>query len=265
MRFLPKRSLITNKHQRGRFKRAVGFGIRRFLPIFKKAVTYGFFLAVIYGVVYFFSHTGYFSIKNYTYSGVVTFVNSSDFVKLVENNVLGKNLLVFNTHRFEDTLKSNFLGIKTVRVAKHFPAKLDIFVQERVPVAILTSPDGEKYLLDMDGYVLGLVGNAFYDIPVIGYNSPVYVGQFVDKSIAPITINVITEAKLEGVSVSSMSFEPKATVFWVGGHTQVILNNSKSTKDSMKIVSRLVSQASLEGKSISKIDLRYDKVIVLYD
>ena len=53
-------------------------------------------------------------------------------------------------------------------------------------------------------------------------------------------------------------------MFYAGQSTPVYMNKDANIKDSLKIVARLQAKAVLENKNIAKIDLRYDKVIVLY-
>jgi hypothetical protein len=45
----------------------------------------------------------------------------------------------------------------------------------------------------------------------------------------------------------------------------VMISSDKDIKNSIKVVASLDKELNLEGKSIKKIDLRYDKVIVSYD
>ena len=206
-----------------------------------------------------------FIISSFDYSGVVKFVNKSDFEAVTNSAVLGKNIITFDARELERDLKTNFLGIKSVGVKKIFPDKLSINILERVPLAICKDNKGEKFLIDLEGYVLGISADEYYDLPVIYLDEALRVGVSIDARAVPMTMKIITAAKLDEVSVTSLSFKPNYTEFYVPKSTQVLIANDKSVADGLKIVSRLISRARLEGKNIGKIDLRYGKVIVLCD
>ena len=240
------------------------FLLRRYLPFTKTLLA----IIGIGFVIYFINTTVVnsqrFKIKSFKYSGVVKFVDAQDFEKIVNANVLDQNIFKLDAKALEESLKRNFLGINTVKVHKRYFDELNIQVQERVPMAIVVDKIQTKYLIDIDGYVLGLVEDSYFDLPNLNYDDTLNIGQFVDSKIVPITMEIINEAKIEQVQVSSVSFKSEHSMFYAGQSTPVYMNKDANIKDSLKIVARLQAKAVLENKNIAKIDLRYDKVIVLY-
>jgi len=81
----------------------------------------------------------------------------------------------------------------------------------------------------------------------------------------PLALDIINYSKTEQLELSSMSFKGKDTTFFTNGSIETLLDFNVSVKKSMNIVSELIKKSQTEGKSIKKIDLRYDKVIVSYE
>ncbi len=241
------------------------FLLRRYLPFTKTLLA----IIGIGFIIYFINATVInsqrFKIKSFKYSGVVKFVNVEDFEKVVNANVIGQNIFKLDRRGLEESLKKNFLGIHTIKIYKKYFNELNIQIQERVPMAIVIDSAQTKYLIDIDGYVLGLVEDSYFDLPNLNYDAPFHIGQFVDSKIVPITMEIISEAKIEQVQVSSVSFKSEYSMFYAGQSTPVYMPHDANIKDSLKIVARLQAKAVLESKNIAKIDLRYDKVIVLYN
>jgi cell division septal protein FtsQ len=205
-----------------------------------------------------------FYVNAYKYSGVVKYVNNKDFEHVIEENIKEQNFFTFKAEHLEQILKSNFLAIKTVKIHKRFPDALQIDVQERTPIATVVDRDQASFLIDEDGYVLGLTDTALNSLPTVNYENKLFVGQFIEAQIVPTALQILNSAKSSNVKVSSVSFKPDYTTFY-SGSTYVFLKNDKNIPITMKILSQLLAQSAREGKKVSKVDLRYDKVIVSYE
>ncbi|MFZ2664334.1 MAG: FtsQ-type POTRA domain-containing protein [Patescibacteria group bacterium] len=215
-------------------------------------------------VVFRFNVLEYFKINLFEISGASRFVNEKDVKTLVEKNSLDQSIFIVNTENLEDILKKNFLGAKNIEIEKKYPNKLKVIVEERVPIAILYNDEKTYYLIDSDGYVLGVVDKSYSGLPKIKYEDDIAVGNFLDKDIIPVSVEILKYAEKEEVKISSMSFYPKYTKIYVGS-TEVYIGYDKDREKSLETVGALIKNLNAEGKIVKKIDLRYDKVIVLYD
>ena len=226
-------------------------------------------LLLFFGILYLLKYVdekGLLDIKEVEVSGAAKFVNYNDLKNLVETNTLGKKITSIDTSKLEKTLQENFLGAKVISVQRSTPNKLKVVVDERVPVALLDSVTlGKIFLIDIDGYVLGEVDDSYSGLPEVKYSGNVYAGSFINKEMVPLTIEILEISKKKELSVNSISFYPKYTRLYVGSGTEVLLSNSKELEKNINIASYLVKKSLLEAKKLSKIDLRYDKVIVSYD
>ncbi len=210
------------------------------------------------------SFKGVLNIQTYKYAGVVEYINSADLENLIEANIHNKNYFTYNQLELEDVIKKTFLAAKSVKVYKKFPFTVEIHLQERVPIAIVNDTEKINYLIDEDGYVLGNVAEKKFDLPLVTYEKKLFVGQFIDTNIIPIALEILNNAKVENIEVSSISFKPEYSRFYTGP-IQVFMNNDNSIKESMIILSRLMTQSASDDKKLSKVDLRYEKVIVSYE
>jgi len=262
-------SKVFLKEKPGR-RPAESFKFKIFLKRIFKLVKWLFPIILIFAAVYslyFFAYkSGFFSIKEVSVQGAYAYVNHGDVLNIASNKLLGQNMLAQEVDGIENLLKKNFLGIKSLEVEKNYPNKVIINLVERVPIAqIQKDTGGERFLIDEDGYVLGVVDSTASSLPLIIYEGDVLVGNFIDFNIVPLALDVINYSKSEQLELSSMSFSGRDTTFYTNGSIETLLNYDMNIKVSMNIVSELVKKSRVEGKSIKKIDLRYDKVIVLYD
>ena len=216
-----------------------------------------------YGV-YKFNLLAYFKISSVEINGAGAFVNYQDIKVLAEKNSLGQSLFLINIKSLTENLKKNFLGAKDIDIEKKYPDKLKVFIKERVPLAIIYN-DEENYIMDSEGYILGVVSKDFSGLPKIKYEGDISAGSFLQKDIVPMSTEILDSAEKNEVKVSSMSFFPKYTKLYVGNGTEVYIGYDKNNEESLKTVGALLKTLNGEGKEVKKIDLRYDKLIVSYD
>lgn len=206
-----------------------------------------------------------FSIKNVSVVGGGKFVNEEDFWNISKEKFTGKSIFSVKLQESSADLKNNFLGAKNVEVSKDYPDTIVVRIEERVPIALIrTSESRSYYLIDREGYVLGEVSDEFIGLPKIIYDGEIRVGAFINDKIVPVSVEILTEAGNAGLDVSSVSFRERYSKLYLGP-TEVFISNLKDINQSVSALEKLYKSLLLEGKSITKIDLRYDKVIVLYE
>ena len=221
---------------------------------------------IIYFSYSYLDRKGLLDIKEFEIIGATKYVNLNDISSLVKRNIEGKKITNMDIKKLENLLKNNFLGAKNISVQRESLSKIKVTVEERVPLAVLFSTlDMKNYLIDGDGYVLGEVGADTIDLPVVRYEKSVLVGTFVEKDLVPLTIQLLDLSEKEELKVSSISFLPKYMRLYVESGVEVLVDKSKDLRKLIEIVSSLIKRSNLEGKRVSRIDLRYDKVIVSYD
>ena len=204
------------------------------------------------------------NISNIEVKGANSFVNELDLKEVTKNNSYGQNIVFFPSPKLVSTLTSTFLGAKEIIVEKKLPNTLVINVKERTPLALFDNQEPNFYLVDEDGYVLGQVEQAYIDLPIINFKGDLLIGTFIDKNIIPTYLKVISSAEEAEVNITSMSFSDKFSELYLKTDTLVLLDNAKDIRKMIYTVKSLLDEAQKQDQNISKIDLRYDKVIVLF-
>ena len=219
------------------------------------------------GVFLFFKFDvpGYFKVSKANIVGAGTFVNNEDIKNLVERNIFGKYIFSVNEAELNDVLTKSFLGAKSITVKKDYPNSVDVYVEERIPLAVVYNNDDELFLIDSEGFVLGLITNSFVDLPKINYEGQIITGTFLEKDIIPISIDILKFAEQEDLKISSMSFNPNYAKLYLDTGAEVFIGYDNENQKSLRTIKALIDNSENEENVIKKIDLRYDKVIVLYD
>jgi cell division septal protein FtsQ len=197
-------------------------------------------------------------------SGTKTFVNSNDLRGLAESLLLNKKIYEVKTNSIEKILSDSFLGAKNITVKTRFPNSVEILVKERVPLAVVTNDNERYFMVDDEGYVLGLVDSGATNLPVVLYQGELEVGYFIDEGLIPVYFDLLSSLDKEKIDASSVSADERDISFLVNKKILVIIGRDKNIINSVKIASELLKQLALEGQEVKKIDLRYDKVIVEY-
>lgn len=258
--------LMRKIYTKRRVKRDPKYIVRKNRSWVSKFFLLAFIIGILSFVVYKFDLVGFLKISSVEVLGAEEFVNEKDIKVMAESYSFEKSNLTFNCKDLEDVLKENFLGVKDVSVEKVYPNKIRVLIEERKPLAILYSDtEGKKYLIDNEGYVLGEVVDRFSYLPRILYEGDVGVGTFLEENVIPVSAEILRFAEVEDIRVSSISFYPKYIRLYVNGLIDTYVGNEKNREESLKTIGALVKKSALEGQKITKIDLRYDKVIVLYE
>lgn len=245
---------LSIPRQKRKIKRLSGF----FTPILTLAV----FSLALYTVFFKFE---YFNINNAVVEGTKSFVNDLDMLELVKTRSYGSNILFFDTQTLEDSLTKDFQGAKTITVNKKYPRTLVIEVTERSPLAIVNNEkDPEHFLVDDDGYVLGIVAPETSNFPKIFYNGNIAVGYFLDKDAIEMYFKVISATDETNIVIKTVSIFDNYLVMITGDNVEVLLGKNKDMGSSVKALAALLQQLKAESKDVAKVDLRYDKVIVSY-
>lgn len=239
--------------------------LRKKQGLFGKIVISLIFISILVFLIIKFDVPGYFKISSINISGTGEFVSYDDVKSVVSNATLEKYIFSVDEVSVAENVKKSFLGAKDVTVTRNYPHSIDVTVEERIPLAIAYNDDNEGFLIDSEGFVLGVVDSNVFDLPKIKYEGPIMVGTFLEKDIIPVSIEIIEFAEKEDLKISSMSFKPALVHMFVGRSTEVFMGYDKEIEQSLKTIKTLVKKSDVEGTLLKKVDLRYDKVIVLYD
>lgn len=255
--------LLKNINERKRRVINSRLVLRKKHGVFLKILFLLIFLCALGYLFFKFDVLDYFKIAKVSITGTERFVSTEDVKNIVDRNAFGKYIFSVEEQELSEVISKSFLGAKNVYVKKDYPNSLNILIEERVAVAFVFNNKNEFYLIDDDGYVLGMVTDDLQELPRINYEGSVVVGTFLDKDIIPISIEILKFADREDLKISSMSFTPNYAKLYLNTGPEVFMGYSKDIEKSLRIIKALVSGSKNNEEIIKKIDLRYDKVIVL--
>ena len=259
-------STIVPKYKNTRTKLKYEIFFRKYLVHIRNFVLIFIAFVLIFLIYSELKDSRFLKINNVEISGTEEYVGVNDLKYMLENKLYEQNLFTLNTNELKLNILDNFLGAKNVEISKKFPNKIIVNVIERKPIALLdSSTDENMYLIDEDGYVLGQAGESLSGFTIINFEGDVRVGQFIDASIIPVSAEILKKSGEMEIKLTSMSFNSKYVKVYVANGAEVYLSTSKDIEKSLSAVAQIIKNIALEGKVLKKIDLRYDKVIVLYD
>jgi cell division septal protein FtsQ len=257
---LQQRKKVTKRPKQVRFY------LRKYLKIGKVVLLTAVLLGFTFSFYYLLFRSRYFSINEVRVEGAVQFVSSTDLVEVVKGKTFGKSIFSFDTKELSDGIEETFLGAKEIVVYKVYPTTIGVRVREREPLALIyndSSPD--FFMVDEDGYVLGMVDAEKSSLPKIRYDPEIRVGYFVDRTMVPVYMELVEALNGESVKATSISFYPKYALVYIKDGPEVYFKNDRNKKESVKILNMLLKQLAVQGEKVKKVDLRYDKISVSYD
>ena len=261
-----RRTFLRQITSRRIIPRRPSFFLRRALPAIRVIIITISVVLLLSGLYVLVFKSGSFRVSRVNVFGTQSFVNGVDLTEVVRGKVYGNSIFKVNTPELEYNLLQNFQGAKSISVYKVYPTSINVDVKERTPLALVYN-DGQPdfYMVDEDGYVLGLVESDKTNLPKIKYEGDIKVGLFVASEMIPVYMELVDSISEHNLKVSSMSFYPNYAQLYTEGGIEVYIGNDKSKSESVTIIADLVKQLGLEDRKVKKIDLRYDKVIVSYE
>lgn len=210
-------------------------------------------------------HTLFFKVLQIDVLGARDFVSAADVKAVTWDFVGDTSIFGVNTVDLQAILIGSFKGAKNITLSRKLPHTLVITVTERIPLGLVYNDASVDYfLLDADGYVLGIVDRQITNLPEIRYEGDIKIGQFINKDLVPMYLEIVDVLDKESVKISSMSFYPKHTQLYLETGTEILISDDRNKDTAIVFARDLIRQLAAEEKNPKKIDLRYDKVIVSY-
>lgn len=220
-------------------------------------------LGVIGGIVYFIFFTDFMRLSKIKVVGDSRFVNTYDVETLVKSQATNQNIILFDSNKLSRSLALSFQGAKRFDIKKKLPDSLELYIYERVPLLLISNQtNAELYMVDIEGYILGNVRDDFVNLPRLVYSGDIKIGYFINKDLVPVFTDIQRAMDENNLQMSSVSFNDRYTHMFLNNDIEVFIDNKKDKKLVISILADLIKQFKIEGKSLKKIDLRYDKVIV---
>lgn len=263
--------------------------LRWFLNFFRYIL--GLFVICILITIIIRSSILTFDMNKVKIQGIGNYVNEDTFRSEVVSQLKDKNLVDIDTHALESYLKDKFVGIKDISIKKKVPTYLIIDVVERVPEVLLVTnvfdikeilettqslmvkdtSSAKTYLVADDGFVLNELDDStrelflkYKDLPVIDYSGEVRLHIFINQNTISMYKSIYSGLSKTSLQVEKIIFSEDLITIFLKEDVIVYISTSKPIGNSFEIVYSVITKLGTEDKKVSKIDLRYDKVIVSY-
>jgi len=207
---------------------------------------------------------------------------NEEIANKINEFALTKNLLFFPRQSVTKRIKEVFVQVDTVNIKKIIPDKLLFELTSRKPVVALAvelSPElnaaasakpqfsltGIYYLVDEQGVVVKKMEEN-QNLPLILFDSDpnLKAGEKIYQDEVLKTIEILMGMKLR-------LLEPKISRvinlgeidIWLENGTLTLFNGEKEAQVQLDSLQFISSRSKIEGKQIKKIDLRFDKPVIV--
>ena len=236
-----------------------------YLLILFLVLAFTFAYLSLYGL----SHWNLLNIKEIEIKGTHYINENLLYLRLA--SIEAKNLFAVNDSRIKEIL-SEYTRIKSFKVIRQIPNTLKILIQERIPIACLSSSNDTMYLIDNEGVVLDYAkSSAKNDLPIfkgINTNNLTFGRTISDKNIK-VLLNIYNYIKQE-----NPDFVDRISEFDMEDGEVILIENKRNVKfllGSEKFQERIdkliFAYQNFGIANFSEIDLRFsdpkNEIIIL--
>jgi len=179
---------------------------------------------------------------------------------------LQKNLLFFPSEKLKEEIKQGFPQTGDLKIKKRIFNTLSFELQSKKPVAALSveSSGSLFYWLDEEGIVLSKTDKNNGLPLILIKNDPVLeVGQSFQYGGSQAIMSLVIGLKMHLVESKTLRLvSPREIEVWLEDETLILFNSEKDMENQLDSLQLILSRAKIEGKTIKKIDLRFDKPVI---
>lgn len=201
------------------------------------------------------------------------YVRESDIKDLLEENVItGTNFFLINPDKVEEVILQNTY-VKSVKVEKVFPNKLNIDIEEYKPFIVFQTSDSKCKIFSKEGVLLETNEEVECDELASLEKSIYFTGdenQIVNengKETFYLSDNIYDLSKILknfGMSISSVSMESSVISVYAGSTDIILDTNQDILTEFSRLYLVLEELEKLEKKAVS-IDVRFDRPVIVID
>ena len=177
----------------------------------------------------------------------------------------GRSLFSVDTAYFRDQLLEKHRSLEAVRFDKKLPDRIIITFTERKAAAVIRAKNG-SFILDSTGYIYApmpeeLRAPVFQDL-----EKEVVLGEHINSRQAEAAINLVTGFnELELFTASTFNFTSYPTVvITTSENVELLFSGEIEISEQLATLQLIVKNATIEGKSPNRIDLRFKRPVVSY-
>lgn len=219
-------------------------------------------VVIVAGGYYLIFKSDFFVIKkiNCRVENKTSLADEKRWCEAAERNLRDRRIFRFNSTTVVDELTRKFLPVGGVNLISHYPQTVEVVIKERRPAAKVSLPEGLPFLVDQKGVLYSQAGETDVGIRlvILELNTKLSLGQQLDLAVVELillkepALILIRFANHE--SIEAESHEGTTAVF----------SRQKNLEDQIGVLQTVLKSYKIEGKVLKKVDLRFDKPVVIY-
>lgn len=181
------------------------------------------------------------------------------------NKTLGKNIVIFSSSKLGQEIKQNHPEFLQLKINKRLPNGLFFKIEIRKTVVAIGREEGDFYLADKEGILLERTNNPG-NLPLIFLPHDINqdLGTKIQEELILTAIQILYGSKLRLLEPESARLvSEKAIEVRLKEDLQVLFSTKKEVKAQLDSLQFILKRAKIEGKRLERIDLRFDKPVIV--
>lgn len=216
------------------------------------------FLIILSGLLFL---NNYFKIKN------IQIINPGKNLSLVGLDLLkNRNLILLDENKTATELVEKNPMIKSVKIRKRYPDKVEVEIKNDKPIAVLKTDRGFLYLSE-SGKIIEKKKEYNQSFPLINYYQNFYYYQYqagepVDFQEIITALYFLTAVTDLGLKVDSVDIAGVYMVAFNLKDKKIIFSLEKKIEDQKYQLATITKEFKIEGRDYVSLDLRFDKPVI---
>jgi len=213
-----------------------------------------------------FIKSSFFTVKNISVKPKdLTLISTEDVKIILENKFLGKSIFL-SKKELENMVYANFPSLKNVTSTILFPNALVIKLQERTPSAFIKTDFQESFfVVDSEGFVLGVSDTFDKDLPLINYKeNMIFSGSTLTNDKILSAVRFLSELKKVKLAIVNCVINENIVITTKSPTIEVLIPifSEKQENEKAILLQKIIQKYSIEGKNVKRIDLRFSNPII---
>jgi cell division septal protein FtsQ len=246
---------------------------RKYLSLFLKVIVVVITLGLVVASSFFIFKGDFFKIKKVSCLIDEAACPGEIWTKLLSLSI-GQNILFFPQRPLEDEIKASFPQIGEMVVAKILPETLAFSLELRKATAAFTqkvesstesaTPATDFFIADEEGMVFQKITSSL-DLPRVFLTNleGISVGQqIISKELTQTLALIVLLSKLD-LKPEMIEVSEKGILVWLKDELEVSFSSQKEATAQVGSLQLILSRTKIEGKRLKRVDLRFDKPVIV--
>ena len=179
-----------------------------------------------------------------------------------ELNILHKNIFLLSPAKLKADLINKYPCIDQVDIKKRIPSTIEIKIGQKQPVAKI---EGTNLAITKDGLVMEHLKVG--DLPIFypPQNLQFQLGQKINDKTIAFTLELIWGLlKSDFTPVSIRIIDQSDVAVYARDNIIVIFSSQREVNSQIDSLQVILAQSKIDATKIAKIDLRFDKPVIVY-